>query len=238
MLRPHRLSLIAAMAHEHGSTVLYDASHVAGLIAGGRFQKPLDDGADILTFSTYKSFGGPAGGVICTNDPTLAKQLNSAVFPTLTANYDVGRLGPLAIAASELVAHGREYAEMCIQNARQLGQFLFDNGLNVLGGEFGFTESHHLVLDVRTAGGGRLASQKLARAGIYLSPSILPLNDKEFEPHGLRIGTQELTRRGLGFEAFKRLAQLMAAVIRDDIDPGVAADDVARLLKQAARLES
>jgi glycine hydroxymethyltransferase len=78
----------------------------------------------------------------------------------------------------------------------------------------------------------------LARAGIYLSPSILPLNDKEFELHGLRIGTQELTRRRLGFEAFKRLAQLMAAVIGDDIDPGVAADDVARLLKQAARLES
>jgi glycine hydroxymethyltransferase len=238
MLRPHSLSRIAAMAHEHGSTVLYDASHVAGLIAGGRFQKPLDDGADILTFSTYKSFGGPAGGVICTNDPVLAEQLNAAVFPTLTANYDVGRLGPLAIAASELVAHGHEYAGMCMQNARQLGGFFFENGLNVLGGKFGFTESHHLVVDVRKAGGGRLASQKLARAGIYLSPAVLPLNDKESEQHGLRIGTQELTRRGLGLAGFKRLAQLMAAVIRDEIDSGVAADDVARLLNQAARLES
>ena len=115
-----------------------------------------------------------------------------------------------------------------------MGGFLFENGLNVLGGEFGFTESHHLVVDVRMAGGGRLASQKLARAGIYLSPSVLPLNDKESEQHGLRIGTQELTRRGLGPAGFKRLAQLMAAVIRDEMDPGVAADDVARLLNQAA----
>ena len=93
-------------------------------------------------------------------------------------------------------------------------------------------------LGIQPAGGGRLASQKLARAGIYLSPSILPLNDKESELHGLRIGTQEITRRGLGFTAFKRLAQIMAAVIRDEIDPGVAADDVARLVNQAAHLES
>jgi glycine hydroxymethyltransferase len=232
MLRSHNLSGIAAIAHEHSLWVLYDASHVAGLIAGGRFQKPLDDGADILTFSTYKSFGGPAGGAICTNNAALAERLSAAVYPALTANYDVGRLGPLAMAASELVARGSEYAELCIENARQLGRSLMECGLAVLGGEFGFTESHHLVLDVRTVGGGRLASQKLAKAGIYLSPSVLPLNDAESKLHGLRIGTQELTRRGFGPAAFKRLAQLMAAVMHDQLDPDTAADDVARLLNQ------
>ncbi len=230
MLRPHNVSGIAAIAREHDLLVLYDGSHVAGLIAGGRFQHPLDEGADILTFSTYKSFGGPAGGAICTNDAVLAERLSAAVYPTLTANYDVGRLGPIAMAASEMVANGSEYAGQCIENARQFGQSLTEHGLVVLGQEFGFTESHQLVVDVRSFGGGRLASQKLAKAGIFLSPSVLPLNDAESEFHGLRIGTQELTRRGFGPAAFKRLAQLVAAILRDELDPGIAGDGVAHLL--------
>lgn len=229
MLRPHNLSGISAIAHEYVPWILYDASHVAGLIAGGRFQKPLADGADILTFSTYKSFGGPAGGAICTNDATLAERLSAAVYPALTANYDVGRLGPLAMAASELVVRGSEYAQLCIENARQFGQVLSERGLVVLGREFGFTESHHLAVDVRAVGGGRLASQKLAKAGIFLSPSVLPLSDAESKLHGLRIGTQELTRRGLGPAAFRRLAHLMAAVLHDELDPVIAAGEVSHL---------
>jgi glycine hydroxymethyltransferase len=232
MLRPHNVSDIAAIAHQHGILTLYDGSHVAGLIAGGRFQKPLDEGADILTFSTYKSFGGPAGGAICTNDAALAERLSVAVYPTLTANYDVGRLGPIAMAASELVAHGSEYAGQCIENARQFGRYLTDNGLVVLGQEFGFTESHQLIVDVRRAGGGRSASQKLGKAGILLSPSVLPLNDAESELNGLRIGTQELTRRGFEPAAFKRLARILAEIVRDKSKPDRVAGEVARLLDQ------
>jgi glycine hydroxymethyltransferase len=231
MLRPHNVSGIAAIAREHDLPVLYDGSHVAGLIAGGRFQQPLDEGANILTFSTYKSFGGPAGGAICTNDAALAERLSAAVYPTLTANYDVGRLGPIAMAASELVAHGREYAGQCIDNARQFGRSLTEYGLVVLGEEFGFTMSHQLIIDARSVGGGRLASQKLAKARIFLSPSVLPLNDAESEFHGLRIGTQELTRRGFGSGAFDRLAELVSAIVRDEREPGMAADEVAHLIE-------
>src|SRR5207237_10359989 len=64
MLRPHRLEPIAEEVHARGMRLLYDASHVAGLIAEGRFQAPLREGADVVSFSTYKSFGAPAGGAI------------------------------------------------------------------------------------------------------------------------------------------------------------------------------
>lgn len=233
MLRPHDVSAVSRIAHDHGAHVLYDASHVAGLIAGGRFQKPLDDGADILTFSTYKSFGGPAGGVMCTNDMQLAERLSNIAYPALTANYDASRLGPLAMAASELLAHGAEYADKCIANARSLGQFLTEEGLLVLEHSKGFTDTHHLILDVREFGGGHWASEKLAQAGIILSPSLLPVSDDETEPHGLRIGTQELTRRRLGAAEFKRLAQLMSGVLNDEIEAEDAAISVADLFKQA-----
>ena len=93
MLFPHRLRAIADAV---GVPLLYDASHVAGLIAEGRFQDPLAEGADLMTFSTYKSFGGPAGGAIVTNDAALAEAVSTAVYPGLVANYDAARLAPLA----------------------------------------------------------------------------------------------------------------------------------------------
>lgn len=229
MLRPHRVGDIAAVAHNRGIPVLYDGSHFAGLIALGLFQKPLHEGADILTFSTYKSFGGPAGGVICTDDPDTAAKLSAAVYPVLTANYDVARLGPLALAASELLAEGGQYGRMCIANARLLGEALADNGLAVLGQPFGYTESHHLAIDVREFGGGAAASGLLARAGVFLSPTILPLGDSESEAHGLRMGTQELTRRGYTAEMFRRLADITGAVLRTEIDASLAAAEVAAL---------
>jgi glycine hydroxymethyltransferase len=233
MLRAHDVSATSAIVHGFGAHVLYDASHVAGLIAGGRFQKPLEDGADVLTFSTYKSFGGPAGGVVCTNDAELAERLSGIAFPTLTANYDASRLGPLAVTASALLASGAEYADSCVANARLLGQFLADQGLSVLERDKGFTDTHHLALDVREFGGGHVASERLAQAGIFVSPSLLPIGDDETEARGLRLGTQELTRRGLGSDRFRRLARLISAVLKDGIGLADAADRVAGLFTAA-----
>jgi glycine hydroxymethyltransferase len=234
MLRSHDVPAISAIVHGFGSHVLYDASHVAGLIAGGRFQKPLEEGADVLTFSTYKSFGGPAGGVMCTNDPALAERLSDIAYPTLTANYDASRLGPLAVSASALLANGAEYADRCIANARMLGQFLSEEGLSVLERDKGFTDTHHLAVDVSGHGGGDVVSEKLALAGIIASPSILPIGDDETEARGLRLGTQELTRRGFGSEQFMQLARLISAVVTDRIDVADAAESVSRLFPARA----
>src|SRR5262249_27873250 len=118
MLRPHRLEAIGERVHAQGAHLLYDASHVAGLIAEGRFQSPLREGADAMTFSTYKSFGGPPGGVIVADDAALMARIAAAVYPGLTANYDIARLLPLGAATIERQESAGDYADRCIANAR------------------------------------------------------------------------------------------------------------------------
>jgi glycine hydroxymethyltransferase len=197
MLRPHRLDAIAEAAHAHGARVLYDASHVAGLIAEGRFQAPLAEGADLMTFSTYKSFGGPAGGAIVGDDEELMERVAGAVYPGLTANYDLARLLPLGAAA---VAHGRAqgaYADACTANARRLEAALAGHDLPVLGVRRGPTRSHHVAVDVRALGGGPQAARRLAGVNLLLSEIGCPAADGPDPRGGIRIGTQTVTRQGL-----------------------------------------
>ncbi len=196
MLRPHRVAEIAAVAHDFGALLVYDGSHVAGLLAEGRFQQPLADGADLLTFSTYKSFGGPSGGVIAGNDAELMARASTAVYPGLTANYDIARLLPLGAAAVEHHLAAGAYADAAIANAQALGAALHAQGLPVLGAARGFTSSHHLALDARGLGGGPIAAQTLAAVRILLSEIGCP-DGEDPDPRGaIRIGLQTLTRQG------------------------------------------
>jgi glycine hydroxymethyltransferase len=189
MLFPHRLAEVAA----HGVPILYDASHMAGLIAGRRFQDPLGEGAAVMTFSTYKSYGGPPGGAIVTRDADVASRVFRAVYPGLTANYDAGRLRGLLEAATRQSA---EYADRCIASAQALGQALHDAGVPVAAADRGFTESHHLAVQADV--------EALERAGIYASTS---------GPY-VRLGTQELMTRGLGPEDMPDIAARIVAALR------------------------
>lgn len=225
MLKSLDLRRLVPIAREHGVAVLYDASHVAGLIAGGEFQNPLGDGVDVLTFSTYKSYGGPAGGAVCTNDPEIAQALSEAVYPVLTANYDVHRLAPLAVTASEHLRDGASYARACVANAQALGRVLAAAGIQVLAEGIGFTQSHQLAVDVRNHGGGKAVAARLEAVGIYCSPAVMPLGIDEAAENGLRFGTQELTTRGASSGTMTRIGQLVADVITGQIS-----DDQARAL--------
>src|SRR5690349_14725139 len=159
LLFPHRLREIAALVDV---PLVYDASHMAGLVAEGRFQAPLAEGADLMTFSTYKSFGGPPGGAIVTNDEALAERVATAVYPGLTANYDVARLPGLIAAALEHEQAAGAYADQCMANAAALAGGLAAAGLPVLGAARGFTASHHVAVDARPYGGGKAAALALA----------------------------------------------------------------------------
>jgi glycine hydroxymethyltransferase len=235
MLRAHRVGAIAERVHAHGARLLYDASHVAGLIAEGRFQAPLEEGADLMSFSTYKSFGGPAGGVLATNDESLAHRLSTAVYPGLTANYDLARLLPLAAAA---VAHARAagaYADACIDGARALAGALAAEGLAVLGGAAGrdgFTDSHHVAVDVRASGGGTRAARRLAEANILLSEIGCPAPDGPDPAGAIRIGTQSLTRQGFGAREMPAIAEAIARGLRPGTDLLALRRDVAAIRRR------
>lgn len=229
MLRAHRVPAIAERVHGHGALLLYDASHVAGLIAEGRFQAPLREGADALSFSTYKSFGGPAGGVLATNDEALAERLATAVYPGLTANYDLARLLPLGAAALEHARSAGAYADACIASARALARALAATGLAVLGsGGDEYTDSHHVAVDVR-AGGGTRAARRLAEANILLSEIGCPAADGPDPAGAIRIGTQSLTRQGFGAADMPAVAEAIAR----GLDP---ATDLAALRRDVAAI--
>jgi glycine hydroxymethyltransferase len=215
MLFPHDVAAVRAAVDEVGAVLVYDASHMAGLVAAKQFQRPLAEGAHVLTFSTYKSFGGPSGGAIVTRDAALAERISTTVYPGMLANYDAGRLGALAITAAELAATGPRYAADCIANAQTLARALDDRGFAVAGHDGEFTRSHHVAVDAAPLGGGDDAAVLLGEAGVYLSGIGLPWQRPEEGLRGLRIGTQEITRRGFGLADMPEIADLMGRALLD-----------------------
>jgi glycine hydroxymethyltransferase len=213
---------------------------VAGLIAEGRFQAPLAEGADLMTFSTYKSFAGPPGGAIVTDDEALAARVASAVYPGLTANYDVSRLPALTAAALEHERAAGAYADQCIANAAALARALAAAGLPVLGAARGFTASHHVAVDARPYGGGKAAALELARHALLLSEIGIPGDGLGAHPAGvrqcgaaggraplgaggLRFGTQAIARQGFTEDDMPAIADAVAAVLLGGGAPDVAA---------------
>jgi glycine hydroxymethyltransferase len=232
MLRAHRVAQIAERVHARGARLLYDASHVAGLIAEGRFQAPLREGADLMSFSTYKSFGGPAGGVLATDDEALAERLATAVYPGLTANYDIARLLPLGAAALAHARSGGTYADACIASARALAGALAAEGLAVFGTPPAFTDSHHVAVDVRAQGGGTAVARRLAEANVLLSEIGCPAQDGPDPAGAIRIGTQSLTRQGFTAADMPRIAQAIAHGLRPDADLDALRGEVAAIRRR------
>jgi glycine hydroxymethyltransferase len=209
-----------AIADEVGAYLLYDAAHMGGIIAGGRFQAPLAEGAQVMTMSTYKAYGGPPSGLVLTTDAKLAERLDAIAFPGMTANFDLGKTAALALSTLDLLEHGRAYAAMCIENAKALGAALAAEGLPVQRVEGrGHTESHHLAISAAPFGGGQRASKHLARANLLLCGIGLPLPPVAGDLNGIRIGTQEVTRWGLEPKDMPAIARLIARVSIKGEDP-------------------
>ncbi|WP_158841643.1 serine hydroxymethyltransferase [Saccharothrix deserti] len=232
MLFPHDVAAVRAAADEVGAILVYDASHMAGLVAGKVFQRPLHEGAHLMTFSTYKSFGGPSGGCVVTRDPDLAERVSTVAYPGMLANYDAGRLGALAVTAAELAEHGPDYATACVANAQALGAALFDRGFDVARHDGVFTRSHHLAVDALGIGGGDAAAVLLGEAGVYLSGIGLPWQRIDEGLRGLRIGTQEITRRGFVPADMPAIADLMRRALIDREAPGQVRTDAVALRRE------
>lgn len=229
-LFPFPVGDVRAIADEVGACVMYDAAHMSGLIAGGAFQQPLREGAHLMTSSTYKSFGGPAGGMVLTDDERLAERLDRIAYPGLTANFDLGRTAALIVAALDLVDHGRDYAAACIENARALAAALAQAGLPVCEVEGrGHTASQHVAMHAVRWGGGTRVARLLEAANILCSGIGLPAAPLPHDFNGVRFGTQEVTRWGLGAEAMERVADWIAAVLIEGVDAEVVRTQVVAL---------
>ncbi|MEM0444583.1 MAG: serine hydroxymethyltransferase [Nitrososphaerota archaeon] len=233
-LFPHPVKEVASLASEYGAAVVYDAAHVAGLIAGGVFQDPIGEGVDVMTMSTHKTLAGPQHGLVVSKEK-YAEQLKSVMFPPLHSNHHLHAVAGVAIALAEALAFYHEYSSAIVRNAKALASALSEEGLPPLYGELGYTESHQVLIDVSKFMGGRDAEVKLEEAGIVLNRNLIP---KDYElktdyknPSGIRIGTQEVTRLGMGPSEMKEIARFISRVVVRGEDPRKVGQEVAEFRK-------
>ncbi len=221
-LFPHPVAEVRKIADQVGAKVLFDAAHQCGIIAGGVWANPLTEGAHLMTMSTYKSLGGPAGGLIVTNDAEIAKTLDAIAFPGLTANFDAAKSAALAYTLLDWRDHGRVYAQAMVDLARALASELSNLGLPVFAADRGATTSHQFAVEAAPFGGGQAASKTLRKAGFLACGIGLPIPEVDGDLNGLRIGTPELVRRGVTPADAPALAALIAEGLRSNAPETVA----------------
>jgi glycine hydroxymethyltransferase len=212
-LLPHPVKEIRGVADAVGAAVVFDAAHACGMIAGGVWPNPLELGADLMTMSTYKSLGGPAGGLLVTNRADLAERIDAIAYPGLTANFDAGRVACLAISLLDWVDHGHAYAAAMVDTAAALSDAIGAAGLPVFTTADGPTSSHQFAVRAEQWGGGHQASLRLRDANILACAIGLPGGD---EWSGLRIGTPEIVRWGMTPADMPELAALIAEALHGD----------------------
>ena len=230
ILFPIPLQEMADAAHEVGAKVMYDGAHVLGLIAGGQFQDPLQEGADVMTGSSHKTFPGPQGGFVLSDskDEALQKKLNNAIFPGVCSSYHLHHVAGKVVALAEFEAFGADYARDIVANAKALGAALAAEGFDVLAEERGYTSSHQVLTRHGGAdsGAGKRAARTLEDCGIITNMNMLPGDTKAMSgPSGLRLGTPELTRVGMGMDEMQDVARFFSrALIEEDDTASVRAD--------------
>lgn len=212
-LVPHPVREVRAVADDVGAALLFDAAHACGMFAGGIWPSPLDEGADLMTMSTYKSLGGPPGGLVLTNRGDLAERIDAIAYPGLTANFDAGKSASLAIGLLDWLDGGHEYAVEMVASAARLAESLADLGMPVYSTGMGFTTSHQFAVEASAWGGGHEASLRLRTANILACAIGLPGGD---EWSGLRLGTPEIVRWGMTAGDMPALAELIVDALRDD----------------------
>ena len=214
-LFPFPLREMSEIVAEWGGRIYFDGAHQIGLVAGGQFQDPLNEGAVVMTGSAGKTFSGPQSGIIVWDDPSLTQPITHAIFPVLAATHQVNRVAALAVSAAEMIEFGSTYMAQIVRNAQALGAALEKRGIPVLGSSKGCTRTHQVIADVRAFGRGLDAAHLLARANIVTNKNLIPSDSaKDWDrPGGLRLGTIEVTRFGMGEQAMDTIADFMARVL-------------------------
>jgi glycine hydroxymethyltransferase len=228
----HPIAQVRAIADEVGAKVLFDAAHLCGMIAGKVWPQPLVEGAHLMTFSTYKSLGGPAGGLIVTNDDEIAQKLDAIAYPGLTANFDAAKTAALGITLQDWKSVGRDYAQMMVKTSQALAQHLQNLGVNIFAADKGFTTSHQFAILAAPYGGGQTAARRMGEAGLLACGIGLPIEQVEGDLNGLRIGTPEIVRIGMKVEDMKDLAGFIARSLAINVEPKSIQREITEWRKQ------
>ena len=221
-LFPHPVKELADFLKSYDMHINYDAAHVAGLIAGGKFQDPLREGADTMTMSTHKTLFGPQGGLVLGSEEH-EEGIKKAMFPGLTSSHHIHHMAGKAVAFAEALEFGKDYANQVIKNAKAFGEALSDVGFKVLGESKGFTKSHQIAVNVLDYSDGGKVEADLEKANIIVNRQLIPGDIKAgrnyFHPGGIRLGVSEITRLGMKQKEMKEIAMFIKEVVINKKNP-------------------
>ena len=200
------------IADEVGAYLMVDMAHFAGLVAGGVHPNPLEY-ADVVTTTTHKTLRGPRGGMILTNNPEIAKKIDSAIFPGTQGGPLMHVIAAKAVCFREALSPAfKAYAAQVLKNAKVLGETLQKRGINLVSGG---TDTHLLLLDLRLQNlTGDVVCQALEKAHMTCNKNAIP-----FDPmppkvtSGIRVGTPAATTRGFREAEFEQVGNWIADVI-------------------------
>lgn len=220
------------IADSVGALFLFDAAHIAGLIAGGAHPNPVGI-ADVVTFTTHKTLRGPRGGCILSR-ADLGPAIDKAIFPGLQGGPLEHVIAAKAVAFREAAQpEFKAYAAQIVANAQALAAGLAGEGFRIVSGG---TDNHLLLVDLRPFDAdltGKVAQEALDRAGITLNKNQIPNDPRSpFVTSGLRIGTPAVTTAGMAEEEMATVAKLIGRVLRQPADEAVGEavkDEVATL---------
>ena len=221
-----------AIADEVGAHLLFDAAHIAGLIAGGAHPNPMPF-VDVMTFTTHKTLRGPRGGCILTSSE-LGPAIDKAIFPGLQGGPLENHVGAKAVAFREASEPAfAAYAQQIVKNAAALAESLATRGFRLVSGG---TDNHLLLVDLRPFDAeltGKEAQAVLDSAGITLNKNTIPDDPRSpFVTSGVRIGTPAVTTQGMTEPEMDRIADLIARTLQERDSP----DAVAKIRSEVAEL--
>ena len=199
------------IAQEVGALVMVDMAHIAGLVAADLHPTPVGF-ADFVTSTTHKTLRGPRGGFILSG-ADWGPKLDKSVFPGLQGGPLMNIIAGKAVAFSEaLTLNFRAYQAQVVDNARVLAEELIGRGLRLVSGG---TDNHLLLIDVKHSGlTGKVAQERLSSVGITVNKNTIPFEtEKPTVASGIRLGTPQVTTRGLGKEQMTELAEVVSAVL-------------------------
>jgi glycine hydroxymethyltransferase len=195
---------------------MVDMSHFAGLVAGGVYPSPFPD-ADVVTTTTHKTLRGPRSALIYSRGDELAQKIDKAIFPGLQGGPHMNTIAAVAVALKEASTPAfKKYAEQVVKNAQTLAKELEKRGWRIVSGG---TDSHLLLVDTYMDGdgiSGKEASERLEKAGIITSMSMLPFDPrKPKDPSGIRLGSAAETTRGKIEKDFREIAAKIDKVLKE-----------------------
>jgi len=201
------------IADKVGAYLMVDMAHFSGLVAGKGYPNPCDH-AHVVTSTTHKVFRSARGGIILTNDESLNKKINSAVFP----GYQGGPLMHIIAAKAAgfqeaLRPEFKDYIKSVISNAKVLSETLKNNGFKIYSGG---TDTHLMLVDLRPFNvKGNAAAESLSKANITCNKNGIPFDDESpMITSGIRLGSQAATTRGVGLKEFQKVGELITKTVK------------------------